>query len=137
MVDRAVNGLGEWKEAADSTEKLVGTPLYSQMNLVPKNAVPVYLLDRSDVLGARLLTRACVDCVWPMDKLDRVMGWPVERSCCLLCRSGVVTTTLVDYPFLAPYRGKAVADDAVRQVTVWRACNACWLGRRSHTVHVM
>ena len=108
VVDLAVNALGAQEEAREASNKSSLT-LYRQMNLAPERGVPAYLLDRSNVEGARLMTRARVGSLWLMNKVARVMQWPAERTCCLLCRSGVVETTahfLLDCPFLEPCRAR-------------------------------
>ena len=80
---------------------------YAQFNLKPER-MPVYLDDRSNIEGTRLLTKCRLGHLRLFDSIARDMGWPSVRAQCLLCRYGSIETVqhFLKCPALAICRQK-------------------------------
>jgi len=84
---------------------------YTRLELAPggKDAA-MYLWDRSNRQGTKLMTKARLGHMLLMQNIARVRGWPASKAVCVMCKSGVedVTHFLLHCKVLAPCRERFV-----------------------------
>jgi hypothetical protein len=89
---------------------------YTRLELAPggKDAA-MYLWDRSNRPGTKLMTKARLGHLLLMQNVARVRGWPASKAVCVMCNGGVedVTHFLLHCKVLAPCRERFVRSLAV------------------------
>jgi len=75
----------------------------------------MYLWDRSNRQGTKLMTKARLGHLLLMQNVARVRGWPASKAVCVMCNGGVedVTHFLLHCKVLAPCRERFVRSLAV------------------------
>ena len=86
--------------------------------------MPVYLDDRSNLVGTRLLTKCRLGYVMLMDNVGRMLNWPAARCVCVMCDDGAAEDMrhfLIECSALEPCRAHFRAEATCG----WQWCPAC------------
>jgi len=88
-VDCAVSTLATDREALEFGQRR-SLSRYAELGQSHAKPMPMYLDDRSNLVGTRLLTKCRLGYVMLMDNVGRMLNWPATRCVCVMCDDGAV-----------------------------------------------
>ena len=112
----------------------------SLVGFVPNpGGLPLYLDDRSNIRGTRMLTKVRLGHLMVLATVGRMLHWPHSRARCVLCDDGIETVQhfVNDCRFLAPCRARMMreicsalplaGDAGLRRLSELRSSHDPWL----------